>query len=178
MADTPDDKVTVGFHCVSKDCQYIRSITRESKYREVVRNMRPPSRASPDVRLGSDDCLHLIAQNRHTDVTFVIYTRVIDLRGKNNLRAQEVVISLCARRIVMDDHTVGALKGKFSGSVKVKRKVPLLYGLSDYKANSRRMSEAKKVRLMRTYRCPHRTLPHKEVVILRFNAKSLCNRQY
>lgn len=34
---------------------------------------------------------------------------------------------------VIDIRTVGALKGKLSGSVKVNRKVPPLYGLSDWR---------------------------------------------
>ena len=105
----PDDSVTVGFH-------YKRKLISTHTYRR----MRTSSRT------------YLIAEHRHTNVAFFIDTRVIDLGRERDLCDSQLLIC----RSVLEGsnaqglrRTDGALNGKFSGRVTVKRNVPPLYGL-------------------------------------------------
>ena len=57
----------------------------EDECNDAARDMKSMARTSTGLRY--DDRSHLIAQNRYTDVSLLVDTRVIDLRGEDDLPA-------------------------------------------------------------------------------------------
>ena len=64
-------------------------------------------------------------------MAFFINTRMVYLGLKNDLCHDDIPVNLSSA-CYADRLTDGALKGKFSGSVSVKKNFPPLYGLSSY----------------------------------------------
>ena len=139
----PDDKDTVGFHYarggVSSEYVDLRGSRRRKRGRAT----------------------YLIAQNRDTNVAFLVDSGVVDLcRESHLIHKSPTRVSTVENRSKGACSTVdgllteGALKGKFSGRERLKKNVPPLYGLLDcvWPAKMALDDNVKECEFVRTYR--------------------------